>query len=101
MCVERNVTLLCYGALLGGFLSDRWLGQREPDPRSFVSISDEKVNTVFLLCLRRRLTNLCDVVQYFEILRVWGSWEQYQELLLELKAVARKHKSTIAHVGLR
>lgn len=35
------------------------------------------------------------------MLRAWGTWEEFQELLAELKAVARKHKSTIAHVALR
>lgn len=40
---ERNVTLLCYGTLLGGFLSDRYLGVEEPDPATFQSSSEEKV----------------------------------------------------------
>lgn len=35
------------------------------------------------------------------MLRAWGSWEQFQELLAELKSVARKHRSSIAHVALR
>lgn len=35
------------------------------------------------------------------MLRAWGSWEQFQELLAELNAVARKHRSCIAHVALR
>ncbi len=39
--------------------------------------------------------------QYHQILRAWGTWEQFQELLAELKSVARKHKSTIAHVAMR
>ncbi len=42
-CARHNVTLLCYGTLLGGFLTDRWLGQKAPDPRAFTSASEEKV----------------------------------------------------------
>lgn len=35
------------------------------------------------------------------MIRAWGSWAEFQELLAELRAVARKHKSSIAHVALR
>src|SRR5262245_19643292 len=28
---QNNVRFLCYGSVAGGFLSDRWLGQPEPD----------------------------------------------------------------------
>eukprot|EP00624_Nannochloropsis_granulata_P005396 evm.model.NODE_38142_length_15359_cov_30.169281.2 len=80
VCVQHNVSLLCYGALLGGFLSERWIGVPEPDPRAFTSTSEEK---------------------YWEILRTWGSWENFQMLLLELRAVARKHRSSVAVVALR
>jgi aryl-alcohol dehydrogenase-like predicted oxidoreductase len=30
LCAERGVRFLCYGSLLGGFLSERWLGAAEP-----------------------------------------------------------------------
>lgn len=44
LCLQHNVTLLCYGTLLGGFLTDRWLGvELPPDPRAFTSASEEKV----------------------------------------------------------
>ena len=35
-CAERAVNILAYGALAGGFLSDRWLGSEPPTalPRS-------------------------------------------------------------------
>lgn len=44
VCLRHNVTLLAYGTLLGGFLTDRWLGEQPPDPRAFTSASEEKVN---------------------------------------------------------
>jgi len=43
LCQERNVTLLCYGTLLGGFLTDQWLGVSEPDSKTLESASEEKV----------------------------------------------------------
>lgn len=43
LCQERNVTLLCYGTLLGGFLTDQWLDAKEPDPKAFDNVSEEKV----------------------------------------------------------
>ena len=30
LCRERGVSLLCYGALAGGFFHERWLGAAEP-----------------------------------------------------------------------
>lgn len=48
LCLHRNVKLLCYGTLLGGFLTDRWLGvELPPDPRAFTSGSEEKVRASF------------------------------------------------------
>ena len=29
-CAERNVGLLCYGTIAGGFLTERWLGVADP-----------------------------------------------------------------------
>lgn len=80
VCQEHGVTLLCYGCLMGGFLTDRWVGAPAPDPRAFSSTSEEK---------------------YWEVLRAWGSWEAFQGLLAEVRAVARKHRSCVAHVALR
>lgn len=51
VCLRHNVTLLCFGSLLGGFLADRWLGEKPPDPRAFTSTSEEKVRA---LCVGRR-----------------------------------------------
>ena len=40
--VDRNVKLLCYGTLLGGFLSSNWLGKSEPDYDSLSNVSLRK-----------------------------------------------------------
>lgn len=38
---DRGIKILAYGTLLGGFFSDKWLGQAEP--RGFETVSQQKV----------------------------------------------------------
>lgn len=38
---ERGIQILAYGTLLGGFFSEKWLGQAEP--RGFETVSQQKV----------------------------------------------------------
>lgn len=38
---QRGIKILAYGTLLGGFFSDKWLGQ--PEPRGFETVSQQKV----------------------------------------------------------
>lgn len=40
---ERNISLLAYGTLLGGFFSEQWLGK--PDPKGFDTVSQQKVRS--------------------------------------------------------
>jgi hypothetical protein len=91
---------------MGGFLTDQWLGKAEPDPRAFDSSSLEKVRRARMIAFvpGSRVSRCCLVVmarQYFELIRAWGSWEAFQELLKELSYVAKKHRSCIAHVAMR
>lgn len=79
LCRERGVAMLGYGALLGGFLSERWLGAPEPAAP-----------------LENR-----SLVKYRLILDEFGGWPAFQRLLRALDAVARRHGSTIAAVALR
>jgi len=39
--------------------------------------------------------------QYLAVIKAWGTWAAFQELLHELKVVAQKHRSTIAQVAMR
>lgn len=100
---------------MGGFLTDQWLDANEPDPKAFDNMSEEKVRHQILASRGRRygrpgnrcvarLTGRCCaalVVQYYAIIKAWGTWEAFQQVLHELKAIARKHKTTIAHVAMR
>src|ERR687897_388785 len=68
-CAERGVGLLCYGTVAGGFLSERWLGAREPaEPFANRSLTKYKL-----------------------IIDDFGGWDLFQELLRALDRVARRH----------
>jgi aryl-alcohol dehydrogenase-like predicted oxidoreductase len=79
-CGEHEVSLLAYGTLLGGLLSEEYLGRPEP-PRS-------ELNTASLQ-------------KYKRMIDVWGGWGLFQELLAVLKQIADKHQVSIANVGVR
>lgn len=81
VCVARSVGLLCYGTLLGGFLSEKWLDQSEP------SLTDNKLNW----SLRK----------YLRFIHAAGGWAPFQTVLKALHGVAQKHKVPIAAVAIR
>ncbi len=77
-CGRLGVRLLCYGALAGGFLSERWLGAPEPEA----------------------LTNR-SLIKYRLIIEDIGGWALFQDLLRALAAVAARHGVTIPAVAAR
>jgi aryl-alcohol dehydrogenase-like predicted oxidoreductase len=77
-CRSKNIALLCYGTVSGGFLSERWLG--EPAPRDLSNRS---------------------LVKYKLIIDDFGGWDLYQELLRALQGIALKHGADIASVASR
>lgn len=79
-CLAHGVSLLAYGTLLGGLLSERYLGRPEPGRGDLVTASLQK---------------------YKQMIDAWGGWELFQQLLAALKQVADKHGVGIANVGLR
>ncbi len=78
LCAAHGISLLCYGSVAGGFLSERWLGRPEP----------------------RDLTNR-SLIKYKLIIDDFGGWGLFQDLLGCLDAVARKHGTDIASVAAR
>lgn len=74
-CKSKNIPLLCYGTLSGGFLAEKWIGQKpaQPDTRS--------------------------QVKYFQVLEDTMGWDGYQEFLLLLDRIAKKHSAKIAHIA--
>ena len=79
-CQENNITLLTYGTLCGGLLSDAYLGQ--PEPRSAT-------------------LNTASLRKYKQMIDAWGDWNLFQKLLQVLRQIADKHGVSIANVAVR
>ena len=77
-CQDRGMTLLAYGTLLGGLLSETYLGRPEPRRSELVTASLQK---------------------YKNMIDAWGGWALFQELLATIKQIADKHRVSIANVG--
>lgn len=78
VCERHGTWLLGYGTLNGGFLSDKWLGQPEPD-----RIGD------------------WSKMKYHRFLQAAGGWEAFQTVLQAAAQVARKHGVSISNVATR
>ncbi len=75
----RDMQLLCFGTLAGGFLTERWLGK--PDPGfDFENRS---------------------LIKYRLIIDEFGSWAVFQELLQLLKSIGDKHGVSLSTVATR
>lgn len=79
-CGNQAMTLLAYGTLLGGLLSEKYLGRPEP---------------------RRPELGTASLQKYKNMIDAWGGWPLFQELLAVLKRIADKHRMSIANVGVR
>lgn len=80
VCKKHNVGILAYASLLGGFLSEKWLGQPEPtDP--------ESLNW----SLRKYLRFIWEA----------GGWDKFQVVLQALATIASRHQVPIAAVATR
>jgi aryl-alcohol dehydrogenase-like predicted oxidoreductase len=79
-CRDGGVTLLAYGTLLGGLLSEKYLGRSEP---------------------RRHELDTVSLQKYKNMIDAWGGWALFQELLATLKEIADRHRVNIANVGIR
>jgi aryl-alcohol dehydrogenase-like predicted oxidoreductase len=78
-CARNGIGLLCYGALAGGFLSDRYLGRSDPASP-----------------LENR-----SLVKYRLIIDEFGGWDLFQAMLAALGKVAARHGVGIGAVALR
>ncbi len=79
-CAATGSSLLCYGTLAGGFLSERWLGTLDPTPPPWPNRSLER---------------------YRLIIEDNGGWPGIQELLTLLHEIATSHGVGIANVATR
>ena len=76
---DKNVHLICYGVLAGGFLTDHWLGESDPGFQ-FENRS---------------------LVKYRLIIEEFGGWDHFQALLRCLNDIADRHGVDIAAVAAR
>jgi len=77
-CKEHNISLLAYGSICGGLLSERYVGRKEPSAIELDTLSLRK---------------------YKRMIDTWGGWNLFQNLLLTLNDVAKKHNVSIANVA--
>jgi aryl-alcohol dehydrogenase-like predicted oxidoreductase len=80
LCLKNDVGLVCYGTLLGSFLSEKWLGQSEPPDIGQLNWSLRK---------------------YLRFIRAAGGWEVYQGVLRVLASISKKHGVSISAVATR
>jgi aryl-alcohol dehydrogenase-like predicted oxidoreductase len=79
-CQKQGISLLAYGSLCGGLMSDRYFRREKP--------SIEELDT---LSLRK----------YHKMIETWGGWNLFQELLSNLNTIAQKYNVSIANVATR
>lgn len=79
-CQRNDIKLFAYGTLLGGFVSEKYLGKPEPTRSELYTSSLQK---------------------YKHMIDVWGGWRLFQQLLGVLDTIAKKHKASIANVATR
>lgn len=79
-CQAHDIGLLCYGSLAGGLLSRKWLGIPDPGKPTFENVSLDK---------------------YYRIIVDFGGWGLFQELLVVLDGIARRHAADIPAVAAR
>ncbi|MGA1804551.1 aldo/keto reductase [Rhizobium sp. HT1-10] len=77
LAAANDVKFLCYGSVAGGFLSDKWLGEAEPD-----------------MPLENR-----SLVKYKLIIDDFGGWDLFQSLLSTLRKIGDRHGVDIATIA--
>ncbi len=80
LCDEKRVSILAFGTLAGGFLTERWLHQPEPDMEALSTWSQMK---------------------YKRYIDEAGGWVPFQRLLTVLQQTAARHGVSMANVASR
>jgi aryl-alcohol dehydrogenase-like predicted oxidoreductase/enamine deaminase RidA (YjgF/YER057c/UK114 family) len=80
VCKEYGVKMLAFGTLAGGFLTEKWLGSKEPGDKDLTTWSERK---------------------YKRFLDAAGGWEPYQHLLHTVKKIADEHQVSVANIATR
>jgi len=74
-CKSKGISLLCYGTLSGGFLSEKWIGNPPADPETRSQ------------------------VKYLQVIEETLGFEGYQKLLVLFDRMAKRHHVSIANIA--
>ena len=80
LCEEKSLSILAFGTLAGGFLTEHWLGQPEPAMEDLKTWSQTK---------------------YKRYIDEAGGWAPFQNLLTALKQTADEHRVSMANIASR
>lgn len=79
LCRQKNIRIYAYGTLLGGFLSEKWLGMAEPQ--------QEQLENRSLVKYKLLIDSAC-------------GWSEYQRRLSILNDMAGKYRCDIASIAI-
>lgn len=77
-CEAEGISILAYGTLLGGFLSNKWLGKPEP--------TESQLSTMSLM-------------KYKRFIDVAGGWNLFQDVLTEVNVVAQEVERSLSIIA--
>ncbi|OTA88259.1 hypothetical protein M434DRAFT_23710 [Hypoxylon sp. CO27-5] len=83
VCDKYGLKLLTYGSFCGGFFSEQWLHQ--PAPEIYLESNE-------LTPSQRK---------YFDMIRTWGTWVEFQTLLECLSKITNKHSVSVSNIATR
>lgn len=98
-CADKKVKLLCYGSLLGGFLSDKWLGKPEPSIDALTNVSLRKYLPWIYYWGQYCFAPPMHACVCVCVTHLAGGWEMFQTLLTTLQAIANKHSVSLSNVA--
>lgn len=79
LCRKNKVKIFAYGSLLGGFVSEKWVDQAEPDLKSLANRS---------------------LIKYKLLIDSACGWEEFQRRLTILGELATKYRCDIASIAI-
>jgi aryl-alcohol dehydrogenase-like predicted oxidoreductase len=77
-CRKKNIKIFAYGSLLGGFVSEKWLGKEEPDSQQLENRS---------------------LVKYKLLIDSACGWEEFQRRLSILSKLAAKYRCEMGNIA--
>jgi len=80
LCQDHGISLLAFGTVAGGFLTERWLGKPEPNLDELSTWSEMK---------------------YKRFIDAAGGWQVFQDVLQTIYDVGRRHGVSMANVACR